>query len=616
MCYMIIIKITTTMLSYSSFFTTLLFLSLQSGLFAQETLKVPSDYPTIQSALDEAKDEDIVLVTAGTYYENLSWPLDIVDLSLISEDGSETTIIDGGGLDRVINRHQSYSNDINTKIEIIGFTIQNGYLEEEEDVSGAGLNICQAQFYFEDLVIKDNSAISAESVSGGGMNLTHVFGTFVNCQFLNNIITGESAFGGALDIFALQGDITLINCSFENNQSYAERRVSSGALDLSVDSNCLLSDCHFRNNTSKITDDSGWGYGGAVIIRGNSKILNCTFSENELSSTWANGAALLINADSVLIDSVLFYKNKVKEEANWRNGGAINMNAKNFIVKNSHFSKNISDDGSAIFIPRSPTSINKLHRKGELTNCTFDLNYNNDYASFFGGSTIFSETGVDSLTLKITNSIFTNNDGSPISIKDEDTETSIIIHHSTFCINEDEVFYDNYVGGGIKTTEIANSIFWQNGEDVHNFPGAHLLNNLTNEDPLFQDEDNWIPSINSPAINSGNPDLEIYRDILGNDRPLPVGSNPDIGAYEINQDPTNIFTIPNTLDIKIFPNPSSDLVYFNQAVSKVKLYNQNGSLIKEASNTSSLNLTDLSIGSYILELEKDGQVAAKKLLVK
>jgi CHAT domain-containing protein len=67
----------------------LLFLGLGFTCFAQQTLAVPDDYPTIQSAIDAAQPEDTVYVKAGRYTESL-----VIDkpLSLIGEGRTKTII--------------------------------------------------------------------------------------------------------------------------------------------------------------------------------------------------------------------------------------------------------------------------------------------------------------------------------------------------------------------------------------------------------------------------------------------------------------------------------------------------------------------------------------------
>lgn len=64
-----------------------------------ETLHVPEDFPTIQSAINAAYDGDIVFVSPGIYFENL-----VVNrsISLVGEDRS-STCIDGNFVGNVVN---------------------------------------------------------------------------------------------------------------------------------------------------------------------------------------------------------------------------------------------------------------------------------------------------------------------------------------------------------------------------------------------------------------------------------------------------------------------------------------------------------------------------------
>ncbi|MBN2589216.1 MAG: hypothetical protein JXA96_05110, partial [Sedimentisphaerales bacterium] len=64
-----------------------------------ETLKVPSDYPNIQAAIDDANDGDIVLVAPGTYTGEGNRDIDFMGkaITVKSEYGPESCIIQCGG---------------------------------------------------------------------------------------------------------------------------------------------------------------------------------------------------------------------------------------------------------------------------------------------------------------------------------------------------------------------------------------------------------------------------------------------------------------------------------------------------------------------------------------
>ena len=99
-----------------------------------ETIRVPTDFGTIQGAIDNAVDGDTILVGDGTYTENLL--INNKSVFLISESGPDVTIIDGGASGSVIDIFGGGAS--NTVVS--GFTIQNGF-RGNFDLGGAGILI-------------------------------------------------------------------------------------------------------------------------------------------------------------------------------------------------------------------------------------------------------------------------------------------------------------------------------------------------------------------------------------------------------------------------------------------------------------------------------------------
>jgi len=97
------------------------------------TLRVPQDFATIQGALDAAIDGDIILVSAGTYYETIDFLGKAVHL--LSVDGPQATVIDGYAAGTVVS---FVSGEAQTSV-IEGFTIRNG--KDRTFVSGGGIHI-------------------------------------------------------------------------------------------------------------------------------------------------------------------------------------------------------------------------------------------------------------------------------------------------------------------------------------------------------------------------------------------------------------------------------------------------------------------------------------------
>jgi hypothetical protein len=78
----------------------------------------------VQEGLDSCSMGDTVLVGPGTYYENIFWPA-VQGIYLVSHHGSDTTILDGAGMGRIL----CIDVNIDTSTHIHGFTFQYGYSE-------------------------------------------------------------------------------------------------------------------------------------------------------------------------------------------------------------------------------------------------------------------------------------------------------------------------------------------------------------------------------------------------------------------------------------------------------------------------------------------------------
>src|SRR5262245_7113556 len=91
-------------------------LALLSSPALAGALEVPGAYPTIQAAGDAAVAGDTVLVSPGTYHENVV--ID-VELELRSVGGPGVTVIDGGGLGDAVSALQGC-------LGVEGFTLTGG----------------------------------------------------------------------------------------------------------------------------------------------------------------------------------------------------------------------------------------------------------------------------------------------------------------------------------------------------------------------------------------------------------------------------------------------------------------------------------------------------------
>src|SRR5262245_27769659 len=96
-------------------------------------IRVPSDQPTIQAAINVATNGDTVLVAPGTYRENINFGGKAITVT--SESGPRDTIIDGGNVDSVV----IFTSGEGRRSIINGFTLQNGSANSNRFLEGGGV---------------------------------------------------------------------------------------------------------------------------------------------------------------------------------------------------------------------------------------------------------------------------------------------------------------------------------------------------------------------------------------------------------------------------------------------------------------------------------------------
>lgn len=83
-----------------------------------------------------------------------------------------------------------------------------------------------------------------------------------------------------------------------------------------------------------------------------------------------------------------------------------------------------------------------------------------------------------------------------------------------------------------------DQVLWKVQTAPQNIISAGIINNmppLFDSISTFRNYYDFRLQINSPAINKGNPAAGLLTDLDGKPRPLPVGTNPDLGCFEKQQ---------------------------------------------------------------------------------
>ena len=136
------------------------------------TWAVPTDAPTIQAAIDSARNYDTISIDCGTYYEH-----DLVlkpGVSLESASGeADCVTIDAGGSGRVL-----HCSDSGRDASLTGINFTGGYADY-----GGGVRFVDAGPEVTNCIFAGNEA----SVSGGGVLCEGwSFPILQNCTFFGN----------------------------------------------------------------------------------------------------------------------------------------------------------------------------------------------------------------------------------------------------------------------------------------------------------------------------------------------------------------------------------------------------------------------------------------------
>ena len=126
------------------------------GFPAAGIIEVPRDYDTIKEGIISAQSCDTIVVSPGTWLENIIWP-DVTDIVLLSKQGPAQTIIDGDSSGTVITL---LSPVVDTSTVIKGFTIRNGVADQ-----GGGILCSESSPLITGNIIEDCFAL----YDGGGL---------------------------------------------------------------------------------------------------------------------------------------------------------------------------------------------------------------------------------------------------------------------------------------------------------------------------------------------------------------------------------------------------------------------------------------------------------------
>ena len=263
-----------------------------------------TDHFTIQKAIDQAMNEDLIEVDSGTYLEAINFNGKAIILRSRSGDPNDT-IIDGTGNFHVV---QCVSGE-NLDTVLQGFTITGGNANGTHPNPrhfGGGMYNSGSSPTVTNCIIRDNVA-----GRGGGMSNFMSSPVISRCIFSGNMnIPSELVLGeGGGGMFNDNSSPTITHCVFTRN--YSDNAAGGGMLNVNA-SNPRISYCTFSDNFA------GWWGGGMDNTDGsNPQVSYCAFLANR--AIFGGGGMNNLICSSPTVFHCTFSDNW-SQLGRWRNG--------------------------------------------------------------------------------------------------------------------------------------------------------------------------------------------------------------------------------------------------------------------------------------------------------
>ncbi len=245
----------------------------------------PADFNTIQEAIDDANDGDTVLVAPGTYTGDGNRDIEFKGkaITVKSEEGPKSCIIDCQGVENKPHRGFYFHNNEDSNSVVQGFTVTYGYMGPDSGGAffciesspiirdciifgntarnGGGIYAYQSDVLIENCIIRENTAsFGSTNSEGGGIGVYHG-----NAQLRNCLIMGNTTSGLGGGIYCFKGDHQIINCTITDNRTGNR----GGGISIGPGGNhesYLRNSVVWNNSAGEYGDNIELGYMGILFV--------------------------------------------------------------------------------------------------------------------------------------------------------------------------------------------------------------------------------------------------------------------------------------------------------------------------------------------------------------
>jgi predicted outer membrane repeat protein len=276
-----------------------------------------SPYSTIQAALDDARDGDVIEVCPGTYPEPL-----VVEgkaLTLRSREGAAQTVVDAQGLGPTLSVSGG------AELTVQGLTLRGGV----SPGNGGNLYCSSSALWLEDSLLQDGQA-----TTGGALGASTCHGHVIGNTFEGN----EAWAGGAAWV---HGD----ELAFEGNAFVSNHADGAGGAIYLYGSSPLASNL-FRDNDASL-------HGGALYLDQSSSVVDGNRFLGNLS--WGEGGALYVFAGAPRAEGNRFVSNHAGAR-----GGALYAADTVLELSSTVLRSNTAVAGGGVYLERTRGQLHQL----------------------------------------------------------------------------------------------------------------------------------------------------------------------------------------------------------------------------------------------------------------